>query len=93
MYQKEMYLLLLELATNCLGATVPYFLMLPLYDINLEPQMRFYVLPFMGWKILPLSKSTNFLSHQLSHLTTIPNIHLAMATKPTQLIYNVTSII
>ena len=28
----------------------------------------------------------NFLSHQLSHMATVPHIHLAMATKPPQLI-------
>ena len=39
----------------------------------------------MGWRIPSLSK-TNFLRHQLSHLTTVPYIHLAMATKPHQLI-------
>ena len=31
-------------------------------------------------------KSTNFLGHQLSHLTTVPQIHVVMATKPPQLI-------
>ena len=46
----------------------------------------------MGWRIPSLSKS-NFLSHQLSHLATGPQIHLAMATKPPQLITNVISII
>ena len=40
----------------------------------------------MGWRIPSLFKSTNFLSHQLSHLTAVPHIHLAMATKPPQLI-------
>ena len=29
---------------------------------------------------------SNFLSQQLSHLTTVPHIHLAMATKPPQFI-------
>ena len=40
----------------------------------------------MGWRIPSLFKSSNFLSPQLSHLTTVPYIHLAMATKPPQLI-------
>ena len=39
----------------------------------------------MGWRIPSLSKS-HFRSHQLSHLTTVPHIHPAMATKPLQLI-------
>ena len=33
----------------------------------------------MGWRIPSLFKSSNFLSHQLSHLTTVPHIHLTMA--------------
>ena len=40
----------------------------------------------MGWRIPSLFKWNNFLSHQLSYLTTVPHIHLAMATKPPQLI-------
>ena len=39
----------------------------------------------MGRRIPSLSKSSNFLSHQLSHLKTVIPIHLAMATKPPQL--------
>ena len=46
----------------------------------------------MGWRIPSLSKSY-FLSNQQSHLTTVLHIHLAIATKPPQLIYNVISII
>ena len=46
----------------------------------------------MGWRISSLSKS-NFLSHQLIHLAAVPQIHLAMATKPPQLINNAMSII
>ena len=34
-----------------------------------------------------------FLSHQLSHLTTVLHIHLAMATKPTQLHYTIITVI
>ena len=34
----------------------------------------------MGWRIPSLFKSSNFLNHQLSHLTTVPHIHLVMAT-------------
>ena len=33
----------------------------------------------------PSLPKSHFLSHQLSHLTTVPHIHLAMATKPPQL--------
>ena len=38
----------------------------------------------MGWRIPSLFKSSNVLSHQLSHLTT--QIHLAKVTKPPQLL-------
>ena len=44
-----------------------------------------FVLVWMGWRIPSLSKS-HLLSHQLSHLTTVPHINLAMAAKPPQLI-------
>ena len=40
----------------------------------------------MGWRIPSLFKSSNVLSHQLSHLTTVTQIHLAKATKPPQLL-------
>ena len=33
----------------------------------------------MGWRILFQFKSSSFLSHLLSHLTTVINIHLARA--------------
>ena len=42
----------------------------------------------MGWRIPSLSKS-HFLNHQLSHLAIVHDIHLAMATKPPQLINNI----
>ena len=48
--------------------------------------------PCMEWRIPSMSKS-NFLNHQLSHLAAVPQIHLAMATNPPQLINNAISII
>ena len=58
--------------------------------IHPSRQLLFYIFLYiiincMGWRIPSLSKS-HFLSHQLSHLTTVPHIHLAMATKSPQLI-------